>query len=289
MRNTILIIDDDKDFVEAMSVLLNGNGYNTIVASNGKEGIQKVKDESPDLILLDMMMTYKTEGADTAKTISEDAAYNNIPIILITGAHREMEFPIELKPDLKLLPVRAIVEKPVNPESLLNMIGIHITKTGKSHREVIDQISSLVERWKGKKGSLIMILHEIQNHYGYVPRGVSFELSRLLDIPLARIYEVITFYNYFKLDPPGKHTISLCMGTACYLRGANDILAEFRKILGVEEGQTTDDGLFHLQVVRCLGCCSLAPVVMIDRKIHGKVKKEDVVNIISEYVKADKK
>ena len=289
MRNTILIIDDDKDFVEAMSVLLNGNGYNTIVASNGKEGIQKVKDESPDLILLDMMMTYKTEGADTAKTISEDAAYNNIPIILITGAHREMEFPLELKPDLKLLPVRAIVEKPVKPESLLNMIGIHITKTGKSHREVIDQISSLVERWKGKKGSLIMILHEIQNHYGYVPRGVSFELSRLLDIPLARIYEVITFYNYFKLDPPGKHTISLCMGTACYLRGANDILAEFRKILGVEEGQTTDDGLFHLQVVRCLGCCSLAPVVMIDHKIHGKVKKEDVVNIISEHVKADEK
>ncbi|MFA5069578.1 MAG: NAD(P)H-dependent oxidoreductase subunit E [Candidatus Omnitrophota bacterium] len=285
MRNTILIIDDDKDFVEAISVLLNGNGYNTITAFEGTEGVQKVKNESPDLILLDMMMSYKTEGLDTAKIISEDAASRNIPIILITGAHRETNFPIELKPDPQNLPVRAIVEKPIKPEALLKLIEGHISKTGKQHREIIDEISCLTEKWKGKKGSLVMILHEIQNHYGYVPRGISFELSRMLNVPLARIYEVITFYNYFKLDPPGKYTISLCMGTACYLKGANDLLQEFKGILGISEGETTQDGLFHLQIVRCLGCCGLAPVVMINDKIHGKVKKEDVLNIISAYVK----
>ncbi|MDD5503874.1 MAG: NAD(P)H-dependent oxidoreductase subunit E [Candidatus Omnitrophica bacterium] len=285
MRNTILIIDDDKDFVEAISVLLNNSGYNTINAFEGTEGVQKVKSESPDLILLDMMMSYKTEGLDTAKIISEDAASKNIPIILITGAHKEINFPVELKPDPKNLPVRAIVEKPIKPEALLKLIEGHISKTGKRHREIIDEINTLAERWKGKKGSLVMILHEIQNHYGYVPRGISFELSRMLDVPLARIYEVITFYNYFKLDPPGKYTISLCMGTACYLKGANDILQEFKSILDIEEGQTTQDGLFHLQIVRCLGCCGLAPVVMINNKIHGKVKKEDVLNIISAYVK----
>jgi len=285
MRNTILIIDDDRDFVEAMSVLLEGNGYNAIKAYESTEGIQKVKNESPDLVLLDMMMSYKTEGADTAKIISEDAASRNIPIILITGAHREMNFPIDLKPDPKNLPVRAIVEKPVKPEALLKLIESHITKTGRRHREVIDEISALVEKWKDKKGALVMILHEIQNFYGYVPRGVSFELSRLLRVPLARIYEVITFYNYFKLDPPGRYTISLCMGTACYLKGANELLKEFKNILCVEEGQTTGDGLFHLQVVRCLGCCGLAPVVMVNDKIHGKVKKENVVDIISSYVK----
>jgi NADH-quinone oxidoreductase subunit E len=287
MRNTILIIDDDKDFVEAMSVLLNGNGYNTITAFESTEGIQKVKSESPDLILLDMMMSYETEGADTARIISEDAASRNIPIILITGAHREMDFPIELKPDPRLLPVRAIIEKPVKPESLLKLIEVHISKTGKRHREIIDEISGLVEKWKNKKGTLVMILHEIQNHYGYIPRGISFELSRLIDIPLARIYEVITFYNYFKLDPPGKYTISLCMGTACYLKGANEILQEFKSILGIEEEHTTRDGLFHLQVVRCLGCCGLAPVVMVNNKIHGKVKKEEVLDIISTYAKMD--
>jgi len=268
-----------------MSVLLEGNGYNAIKAYESTEGIQKIKNESPDLVLLDMMMSYKTEGADTAKIISEDAASRNIPIILITGAHREMNFPIDLKPDPKNLPVRAIVEKPVKPEALLKLIESHITKTGRRHREVIDEISALVEKWKDKKGALVMILHEIQNFYGYVPRGVSFELSRLLRVPLARIYEVITFYNYFKLDPPGRYTISLCMGTACYLKGANELLKEFKNILCVEEGQTTGDGLFHLQVVRCLGCCGLAPVVMVNDKIHGKVKKENVVDIISSYVK----
>ncbi|MCK9431148.1 MAG: NAD(P)H-dependent oxidoreductase subunit E, partial [Candidatus Omnitrophica bacterium] len=132
-----------------------------------------------------------------------------------------------------------------------------------------------------------MILHEIQNHHGYVPRELSLELSRMLDVPLARIYEVITFYNFFKLAPPGKHRIALCMGTACYLRGAAVILEEIKNILGIKEGQTTKDGLFYLDVVRCLGCCGLAPVVMIDNKVYGKVKKSEVADILSKYIKEE--
>lgn len=151
------------------------------------------------------------------------------------------------------------------------------------HKKINPELAGLLETWKGKKGNLIMILHEIQNHHGYVPRELSLELSRMLNVPLARIYEVITFYNYFKLTPPGKHLISLCMGTACYLRGASIILDEIKNILGVKEGQTTKDGLFHLDVVRCLGCCGLAPVVMIDHKVYGKVKKEEITRILSEY------
>ena len=130
-----------------------------------------------------------------------------------------------------------------------------------------------------------MILHEIQNRHGYVPRQVALELSRLLDMPLARIYEVITFYNYFKLDPPGKHRIAVCMGTACYLKGAPSILEEFKNILCVQENQTTKDGLFQLDVVRCLGCCGLSPVIMIDDKVYGKVKKSEVMDILSQYEK----
>jgi NADH-quinone oxidoreductase subunit E len=132
-----------------------------------------------------------------------------------------------------------------------------------------------------------MVLHEIQNHYGYVPRDVSLELSKVLDIPLARIYEVITFYNYFKLEPPGKYTIAVCLGTACYLKGAPEIVEEIKTLLDVEEGQTTPDGLFHLDVVRCLGCCGLAPVMMINGKIYGKVKRSEVMGILSKYKKED--
>lgn len=283
MRNTILLIDDDRDFVEAMSLLLEGSGYSVIKAYDGQKGVQKVKDESPDLILLDMMMTYQTEGVDIARALSADAAYRDIPIILITGAHKEAGFPIGLDIDSKLLPVSAIIEKPIKPESLLKIINTHITKTGIRHREIINELKSLVAEWKGKRGTLVMILHQIQNRYGYVPRGVSFELSRLLDMPLARIYEVITFYNYFKLEAPGKYIISLCMGTACYLKGANGLLKEFRERLKVEEGETTADGIFHLQVVRCLGCCGLAPVIMINEKVYGKVTKEDIPGIIDTY------
>ena len=147
------------------------------------------------------------------------------------------------------------------------------------------EIKNLVDKWKDKEGNLIMILHEIQNLHGYVPRGLALELSGLLDVPLARIYEVITFYNFFKLTPPGKHKIAVCMGTACYLKGGPDILKEVKNILSVEEGKTTKDGNFHLDVVRCLGCCGLSPVMMIDDKVYGKVKKQQVLEILSKYMK----
>ena len=147
------------------------------------------------------------------------------------------------------------------------------------------EIKNLVDKWKDKEGNLIMILHEIQNHHGYVPRDISLALSTMLDVPLARIYEVITFYNYFKLTPPGKHRISLCMGTACYLKGAPVLLNEIKSLLDVEEGKTTKDGLFHLDVVRCLGCCGLSPVVMVDGKVYGKVKKSEIPEILSKHGK----
>lgn len=147
------------------------------------------------------------------------------------------------------------------------------------------EIKDLVEKWKDKEGNLIMILHEIQNHHGFVPRELSLELSKILDVPLARIYEVITFYNYFKLSPPGKHRVSVCMGTACYLKGAPALLQEIKNLLNVEEGKTTKDGLFYLDVVRCLGCCGLAPVIMIDDKVYGKVKKSELMDILSKYGK----
>lgn len=132
-----------------------------------------------------------------------------------------------------------------------------------------------------------MVLHELQNQYGYVPRDVSLQLSQQLDIPLARIYEVITFYNYFKLDPPGKYTIAVCLGTACYLKGAPDLVDEIKNILNIEEGQTTKDGLFHLDVVRCLGCCGLAPVMSVNGQIYGKVKRSEVAGILAKYKKED--
>jgi len=147
------------------------------------------------------------------------------------------------------------------------------------------EVKEIADSWKGKEGNLIMVLHQIQNRYGYVPREVSLVLSHILDVPLARIYEVITFYHFFRLTPPGKHKVSVCMGTACYLKGGAELLTELENLLCVKPGETTKDGQFHLEVVRCLGCCGLAPVVKIEEKVYGGVKAKDISDIIAHYSK----
>ena len=151
---------------------------------------------------------------------------------------------------------------------------------------LVNDVKEVVTRWKDKEGNLIMILHDIQDRYGYVPREAALEVSRQSDSPLARIYEVLTFYNYFKLTPPGKFNISVCLGTACYLKGAPALIDEVRHLLHVEEGATTKDGMFHLQIVRCLGCCGLAPVITVDDKVYSAVKRADVSGIIAEHSKS---
>jgi NADH-quinone oxidoreductase subunit E len=149
--------------------------------------------------------------------------------------------------------------------------------TGDRHLDIT------VRKWARKRGALIMMLHEIQNQRGYVPREQALALANAVGVPLARIYEVLTFYNYFKLASPGKAVISVCTGTACHLKGAPEIVDAFREELGIEEGQTTEDGVFHLQSVRCVGCCGLAPATVINGQTHGKIKPADVRSIIGQW------
>ncbi len=144
-----------------------------------------------------------------------------------------------------------------------------------------------MEKWKDKPGNEIMVLHKIQEVYGYVPRKVAMEVSHQMGIPLAKIYGIITFYHLFKLKKPGKNQIQVCMGTACYLKGGNDIIQEIENILGVAVNNTSDDGLFSLEIVRCVGCCGLAPVMVINGKTFGNVLKTDLPKVLGEYSKAE--
>jgi NADH-quinone oxidoreductase subunit E len=146
--------------------------------------------------------------------------------------------------------------------------------------EVLKQIDDCVERWSDQEGNLIMILHEIQNHHGYVPREASLLLAERTGVPLARIYEVLTFYHYFRLVPQGKHNITVCNGTACYLKGSARLLAELESRLGIKEGETTGDRQFHLETVRCIGCCGMSPALVVDKKTHGRVAPTEVAGII---------
>lgn len=149
------------------------------------------------------------------------------------------------------------------------------------------EVQKIVDKWKDVPGSLIMALHELQQEFGYVSRELAMALAKGMHVPLARIYEVITFYSFFKLTPPGKHKIQVCMGTACYLKGAQKIVDEMKEQLKINEGETTPDGLFQLEMVRCVGCCGLSPVVVVGEKVYGKVDPAGVASIISEYEKAE--
>lgn len=143
--------------------------------------------------------------------------------------------------------------------------------------------SQVAAKWRKKRGSLIMALHEIQGIKGYVPWEDAVEIAVGMGIPLARIYEVLTFYNFFKLEAPGKAVISVCTGTACYLKGNDKVLEEFKKELGIGEGESTEDRMFHLQCVRCVGCCGLAPVCVVNGKTYGRVTPTDVRGILEEW------
>lgn len=145
------------------------------------------------------------------------------------------------------------------------------------------ELSSFIDEWKDKPGSLIMILHKIQETFGYIPREAAEKLSKVADIPLARIYGVVTFYHFFKTTKPGKHKISVCLGTACYLKGGQDLIDEARSILSLGEGEVTADGLFSIDPVRCVGCCGLAPVLTIGNDVYGKVTPDQLPDIIAKY------
>ena len=147
------------------------------------------------------------------------------------------------------------------------------------------ELKAFIEEWKGKPGNLIMVLHKVQQTYGYIPREIAIEISSLLDVPLAKIYGVVTFYNFFKLQKAGKYIIQVCLGTACYLRGGDDLMKEFERQLGIGVNATTPDGLFSVEAVRCLGCCGLAPVVVVNGEVHGKLATKDVAGIIEKYRK----
>ena len=130
---------------------------------------------------------------------------------------------------------------------------------------------------------LIAILQQTQDEYGYLPKSVMKEITRLTDVPLTRIFGVVTFYSQFTLTPRGKHAIKICNGTACHVRGVDEVKERVKKYLNVTEGETTADFQFTLETVACIGTCFLAPVMMVDDRYFGKLTTDTVADIVKEY------
>jgi NADH-quinone oxidoreductase subunit E len=147
----------------------------------------------------------------------------------------------------------------------------------------LSKITAILERHPANRGSLIPILQDIQEDFGYLSEETVEELARLMDISANEIYGVATFYTQFRFNPPGQHTIQSCQGTACHVRGGQQILEELEHRLGITAGQTTADGRFDLERLACLGCCALAPVVAVDGKVHARMTAKKIPSVLSQY------
>ena len=144
-----------------------------------------------------------------------------------------------------------------------------------------EKVTPIVEKYGGHRDSLISILQDIQSEYHYLPEDALREVSRALDIPLIQVYGVATFFKAFSLEPRGKHIVSVCMGTACHVRGAPAVLDELKRRLDIEAGETTQDGEYTMETVNCLGACALGPVVVIDGKYSGQMTPGKVKKVLN--------
>ena len=153
----------------------------------------------------------------------------------------------------------------------------------KLRSEAVKQIKEICARHKHEQSPLMIVLTDVQKEYGYIPLEVQEVISAELDIPVSDIYGVVTFYSFFSLKPKGKYVIGVCIGTACYVKGSQNVLDKFAEILNIKCGETTEDGLFTLDGLRCIGACGIAPAISINGKVYPKVQLSEVAHIITEY------
>ena len=149
----------------------------------------------------------------------------------------------------------------------------------------VKKINEICDRYANETTPLMMILSDIQTEYGYIPVEVQELVSEKTGVSVAEIYGVVTFYSFFSLKPKGKYVIGCCLGTACYVKGAQQIIDKFSELLGIAPGQTTEDGLFTLDALRCIGACGIAPAVTINGKVYPKMAVSDVPGVVAEYKK----
>ncbi|MCK8828327.1 NAD(P)H-dependent oxidoreductase subunit E [Natroniella acetigena] len=168
----------------------------------------------------------------------------------------------------------------MNQQQTETIAKIFITRgEEKQYRELEDLLATAQQG----DSNLIDILHQAQNIFGYLPRRVQVRVAEKMEIPFSKVYSVVSFYSLFSTTKRGKYTIEVCTGTACYVKGSQDILDQINDELGIEPGQTSEDDRFTLQDTRCVGACGMAPVVIIGDDVHGRVKSEQVSELLSQY------
>ena len=146
-----------------------------------------------------------------------------------------------------------------------------------------DQLTEFISNLESKETALIEVLHKAQHIFGFIPKEVQLFIGEKLGIPASKVFGVVSFYSYFTTEPKGKYVINVCMGTACFVRKADTLLRELEKILCIKPGETTENKMYSIEALRCIGACGLAPVIMVNNEVYGKVTVDDISKILAKY------
>jgi NADH-quinone oxidoreductase subunit E len=287
----ILVIDDERGIREGCRRILESENYQVLMAENGTQGLELARIDQVAVALIDLKMP----GIDGLEVLREIRKLNSEIIPIIVSGHGTIESAVEA--------MKAgafdFITKPFTPDQLLKIIDKGLSQKierlkglelKKEHREqVVDDLNSMaiadeiMARYQYRDAALIAILQDIQKRFNYLPQNLLRYVALRMDVPLTRVYSISTFYKAFSLKPRGKHLINVCLGTACHVRGGMKIMERLERELGIKNEETTYDEKFSLKSVRCVGCCGLAPVIMIDNEFHGNLTQEMIPKVLAKY------
>ncbi len=285
MNGNILVVDDEAIVLKSCERILSSEGFTVDTATNAKNALSLLEKNFYDLVITDIRMP-EMDGIEFMKEVRRKNP--DINLIVITGYPSQESIKEALS-----LRIIDYLPKPFSPNHLLEVVKstIEIKKKGVTPapevedytEDVAASLDAIIKRYKNKPGSLIPVLQEAQEMIGYLPPVVQKHIAKGLRIPVSEVHGVVSFYSFFTMKPKGKHNIRVCLGTACYVKGAEEIVKKISDGLKIDVGGITSDRKFSLETVRCLGACGLAPVVVIDKDTHGAVNPVKAMDLLKEY------
>jgi len=286
MAATIVVVDDEEIVLKSCEKILHPKGYEVRGFKKAEEALALIEEKDIDLLIADLKMP----GMDGMELIRRVRAQNpSVAIVVITGYPSQETLQETLQ-----YGIVDYLPKPFSPELLLDVTdkAIKAVKAKKTEelpvevqdvQEKYEQIMEIINRYRNKPGALIPVLEEVQEVLGYLPPTVQRLIARELNLPVSEVHGVVSFYSFFTMKPKGRYGIRVCMGTACYVKRANEVLKNLSERLGIQEGDITADRKFSLETVRCLGLCALAPVVMVNEDVHASVDPMKTDEILKKY------